>query len=191
RGATEVLANPATTPTLFAALGDVWEPWKNEDTLVVSMVFTEVTFGGEGAAGELDNAHLLAQLQSGLGADEGLRTFDDLVPPVTGDASTVIARGEGPPPPGAGGAAVAQPPPSQLALARLPGLPAAAQSLDDELATVRRVLAAAHIPVPRTGSFGAALAGSRTASGGGPLLGSPPAVPAAPPLLYETGPHPP
>ena len=30
RGATEVLANPATTPTLFAALGDVWEPWKNE-----------------------------------------------------------------------------------------------------------------------------------------------------------------
>ena len=45
RGATEVLANPATTPTLFAALGDVWEPWKNEDTLVVSMVFTEVTSG--------------------------------------------------------------------------------------------------------------------------------------------------
>src|SRR5207244_12485754 len=144
--------------------------------------------GGEGAAGELDNAHLLARLQSSLGPEEGLRTFDDLVPPVTTDAPTVIAKGEGPPPPAAGGA-VSAPPSSQLDLVRLPGLPVAAQSLDDELATVRRVLAQAHIPVPKIGSFGAALAGSRTASGGGLLLGSPQAGLAAPPIFYEIGWH--
>ena len=107
---------------------------------------------------------------------------------MTTDAPTVIAKGEGPPPPAAGGA-VPAPPSSQLDLVRLPGLPVAAQSLDNELATVRRVLAQAHIPVPKIGSFGAALAGSRTASGGGLLLGSPQAGLAAPPIFYEIGWH--
>lgn len=187
RGAVETLAT-GTPSLLMAALGDVWEPWRPEDSVVVDMLFTMVAFGGEGAAGELDNAALLQSLESRYGAAEGRRLFDAIVPPVSPDAPTVIPAGEGPPPPPLGtGYTDVAPTSSQLAVVGLPGLTAAAQRIGDELHLVRRLVAS--LPLPKIGSYGAALAGRRTRSGGGLLLGSPQAGLLAPPIFYEVGWH--
>lgn len=186
RGAAETLAT--ATPSLMVALGDVWEPWKPEDSVVVDMVFTMVAFGGEGAGGELDNLALLQDLRHRFGDVKGWLLFNAIVPPTYTDAPTIIPPGEGPPPPPPQtGYQVDGPSAGQQALFQLPGFTAAAQALSSELATVRHL--AASLPVPRIGSFGAAVSGRRTASGGGLLLGSPQAGMTAPPVFYEVGWH--
>jgi len=187
RGAIETLATK--TPTLMVALGDPWEPWTPRDSVIVDMVFTEVTFGGEGAAGQLENATLLAHLQRLYGPDEGMRAFNDLVPPSYPDAPTVIPRGDGPPAPSGAGYDTTGPAVSQQPLVHLGGLATAAAAQANELATVRNLITQYHIPLPRIGSYGVAISGSRTASHGGLLLGSPQSGLLAPPIFYEIGWH--
>ena len=189
RGAIETLANPTTAPALFAALGDPWEPWKPEDSVIIDMVFTMVTFGGEGAAGESENAKLLASLRSRLGPSEGLKAFNDMDPPSTADAPAVVAPGQGPPVPRNAGYDVTAPTAAQEAVMNLPGLHAAAAAQASEMATVHSLLEQFHLPVPRIGSYAGALSGTKTADGGGLLLGSPQSGLEAPPIFYEVGWH--
>ncbi|MCU1461844.1 MAG: Acyl-homoserine lactone acylase PvdQ [Acidimicrobiales bacterium] len=189
QGAIETLANPATASILFPALGDPWEPWKPEDSVTVDMVFTMVNFGGEGAAGEMDNAKLLSALTAHLGPVSGLKAFNDMDPPTTADAPSAVAPGEGPPVPRDAGYDVRAPTAGQQSVMGLPGLYSAAAAQTSDAATARAVLDAFHIPLPRIGSYAAGLSGARTANGGGLLLGSPQSGLEAPPIFYEVGWH--
>jgi len=105
-GAAVTFGNPATRPELYAVLGVTsFTPWTPEDSVAIDMEFTMVTFGGEGAAGELDNAALLQKLVTKYGQQTALLVFNDLFPPAFADAPTVIPAGDGPADPGGGGSA--------------------------------------------------------------------------------------
>ena len=193
-GATVVFNNPATRPELYNVLGVTsFTPWTSEDTVAIDMVFTMVTFGGEGAAGELDNAAMLQKLQPKYGQQAALQIFNDLYPPTFANAPTVIPAGDGPPDPGGGSPgqryAVSRPTAAQQALLSIPTVGQVAAARDSALQQVQAALRDFNIPVPHIGSFGAAVAGSRTTSHGGLLLGSPQSGLMSPPIFYEMGAH--
>ena len=193
-GAAVVFNNPATRPELYHVLGVTsFTPWTPEDAVAVDMVFTMVTFGGEGAAGELGNAALLHKLETKYGQQTGLQIFNDLYPPTFADAPTVIPPGDGPPDPGGGSAgqpyAVGAPSTAQQALLSISSVGQVAAARDAYLQQVQAALKAFNIPVPHIGSFGAAVSGSRTASHGALLMGSPQSGLMSPPIFYEVGAH--
>lgn len=184
----EQTANPAEASVLFAALGYVPEPWRPQDSAAVLLLFTMVSFAGEGAGGELANAELLATLVDGHDGDieSALAVWQDLLVRNDPDASAVIPHGEEP----AGGApfiSASEPAPEQVALALSPGVGVAAAAEADMLATLREVLTG--LPVPRIGSYAIAATGERTKTGSGLLLGAPQAGMFAPSVFYELGIH--
>ena len=89
-------ANPVERSVVFTALGYEPELWRPEDSLTVLMLFTTVNLAGEGGAGELSNAALLADLVGKHGREAGLRIWNDLLLPNDPDAPAVVPRGEGP-----------------------------------------------------------------------------------------------
>ena len=179
-------ANPAEQSVLFAALGYEPDLWRPQDSVSVLMLFTMVTFAGEGAGGELENAALLADLMAHHPASEALANWNDLLLSNDPDAPAVVPFGEGPPAP-TGELAASAPDPAQVSLALLPGIAAAASFELDLLHTMQAVLS--RLPLPKIGSYGVAATGRRTASGVGLLLGSPQAGFLAPAIFYELGLH--
>ena len=188
-----VFNDPAKRPALYTAAGVTsFDPWKPTDSVAVDMAFTEVTFGGEGAAGELANAAELQNLQARYGAQLGMQKFNDLYPASFDNAPTVIPAGDGPADPGGGAGkpyAVTSPNPQQQALLNLPGLSAAAAARANYVAGIKALLEGTGIPLPHIGSFAAAVSGARSKSGGAMLLGSPQSGMLSPPIFYEIGWH--
>ncbi|MHB8467528.1 MAG: penicillin acylase family protein [Acidimicrobiales bacterium] len=188
--ALKTYADPRTRPALYDVLAMPWEPWTPQDSVTVAVIFASDLFGGDGAAGELSNAATLHDLQRRYGTAVGLQMFNDVYPATFADAPTIIAPGEGPAAPPAGtGYDASGPAPAQLPAINAPGVTAAAQAQASALALVKNLLRSYHIPVPHLGSFGAAIAGSRTVSHGGLLMGSPQAGLESPPIFYEIGYH--
>ena len=182
--------DPRTRPALYDVLAMPWEPWRPQDSLTITMIFASDLFGGDGAAGELSNAAILHDLEARYGPAAGLKVFNDIYPPTFADAPTIIAPGEGPPPPPAGtGYDAASPAASQQSAINASNVASFARAQAATLARAKDLLRRYGIPVPHLGSFGAALAGSRTASHGGVLMGSPQAGLEAPPIFYELGYH--
>lgn len=187
RAMAEQLANPLETPIVFGALGYLPEPWTPEDSTSVLLLFTMVSFAGEGEGGELDNAVLLAELVEAHGAEEGLARWQDLLLSNDPGAEPVIDIGDGPPPPSTPLSA-AEPASGQVDLAlSTPSLDVAAAIDRDTFEAVKQALSG--LPVPRIGSYAMAADGDRTASGGPLLLGAPQAGFTAPSTFYELGLH--
>ncbi len=187
KGLEEVLADPARRPALFDALGYTPEPWEPTDSVSVAMLFTYAVFAGEGGAGQLRNAALLARLQDRHGNVRGRRMWEDLLWRNDPRAPSVIPRGEGSPPRRSvlqetvGGA--------QLALAGelAPALDRVATKRVAQSRVVARALA--KLPIPKIGSYAAAVAGKRTASGGAVTIGSPQSGFSAPSVFWQLGQH--
>ncbi len=187
RGMGEVMTDPVRRPAAFDVLGYQPEPWKPTDSVSVVALFTWQSFAGEGGGGQLHNAELLARLQAKHGAARGLRIFDDVRFKNDPGAPTTARRDEtGRAPrhileekPGA----------AQRALARelAPALAEAAQRADGELRRVQAILK--KLPVPKIGSYAAAISGKRTRSGGAILVGSPQTGITAPAIFWQLGQH--
>jgi acyl-homoserine lactone acylase PvdQ len=186
-GWAEVRADPLQRPVLWDGFGYDPPPWTPLDSIAVTSLFTYSTFAGEGGAGQLRNAALLARLEARHGARRGLRMWDDLLWKNDPRAPSVIPRGEGTPP----RASVVRERPGarQLALARELG-PLLGRVAERRAAEARRVARALErLPIPRIGSYALAVAGSRTRSGGAVTLGSPQAGFTAPPVFWQVGQH--
>lgn len=180
-------ANAAQTSALFAALGYLPEPWKPVDSATVLMLFTTVTFAGEGAGGELENATLLADLAAANGGDlaAALTAWRDLLVRSDPGAPAVVPHEDtlrGPAFISAG-----EPSSEQLDLALQPGIGAAAAAEARMLDAVRAIVD--RLPMPKIGSYAMAADETRTASGGTILLGAPQAGFNAPSVFYELGLH--
>lgn len=182
----EQTANPAEMSVLFPALGYLPEPWTPQDSAAVLMLFTIVTFAGEGAGGELSNAALLDALVEEHAGDVGaaLAVWQDLLLRNDATAPAVVPFGEGPAEPFV---SASTPAAAQIALAQEEGIAAAAKVEADLLATVRSVVD--RLPFPKIGSYAIAATGARTRSRNGLLLGSPQAGFTAPSIFYEFGLH--
>lgn len=179
-------ANPAERSVAFNALAHEPEPWQPTDSVSILMLFTVVTFAGEGAGGELDNAALLDELLDEHGA-RGHELFDDLVLLNDPAAPAAVPFGEGPPAPqvlpGPGPLPFTPERRAQIRLARTTPVAETAQRARAERALLQRVWA--QVPFPKLGSYAVAVGGTRTRSGGGVLLGSPQAGFFAPSVFYE------
>ena len=187
KGMQEVMLDPTRRPVIFDALGYTSEPWKPTDSVSVVMLFTYVEFAGEGGAGQLGNAVLLGHLTRRFGARRGLAIWNDLLFKNDPRAPTV------------GGGEANRAPPSilrerlpgaaqrQLALRYTDSLSSIARARDREAAVLREVIQ--RLPLPRIGSYGAAISGRRTRSGGALLLGSPQAGQSAPSIFWQLGQH--
>ena len=179
--------DPRTRPALYDILGVQFEQWKPEDSVELLMLFSSDLFGGDGGAGQLQKAALLAHLRAKYGAADGLRVFNDMYPPTFDDAPSIVPAGQGPPRPPVGYDA-AGPSASQDALLSLPGIAHTAQTYSATMAAMQRLLHTG-IPFPHLGSFGGALSGSRARSQAGLLFGDPQAGLESPPIFYEVGLH--
>ena len=186
-GMQEVMLDPTRRPVIFDALGYTPEPWKPTDSVSVVMLFTYVEFAGEGGAGQLGNAALLGHLTKRFGARRGLAIWNDLVFKNDPRAPTV-------------GGGQANRAPRSILREKLPD--AAQQRLARQyagplqsIATARNTQAAAlraivkRLPLPRIGSYGSAISGKRTRSGGAIVLGSPQAGLSAPSIFWQLGQH--
>lgn len=184
RAIAEQMTNPVEMSALFPVLGYVPEPWRPQDSVAVLMLFTMVFFAGEGDSGELENAALLGDLLEERPEAEALAVWQDLLLRNDPHAPAVIDHGDGP---AASFLSAPVPSSAQIALARTPGMEAAA---DEEL---RRYLAVkealSKLPVPRIGSYGVVANGARTRNGKAVLLGAPQAGFTAPSTFYELGLH--
>ncbi len=187
-GMEEVMLDPAQRPSLFDALGHQPEPWTPTDSVSVVALFTWVSFAGEGGGGQLANAELLGNLQNRLGRKRGLATWNDLTFKNDPKAPFTASPGEG------------RKPPRHIRRERLPN--AAQQRLARAYAatlgkTSRRMQAQAvriaeifkRAPLPRIGSYAAAISGKRTKSGGALLLGAPQTGLNTPPIFWQLGQH--
>lgn len=187
-GMGEVMADPNERPAAFDALGHYPEPWKPTDSVAVVALFTWVSFAGEGGGGQLRNAELLGNLQKRFGRRRGLRIWNDLTFKNDPKAPFTAAAGEG------------RKRPAYIKRERLPN--AAQQRLAREYArtlgkTSRRMQAQAariaeifkKLPLPRIGSYAAAVSGKRTESGGALLLGAPQTGLNTPPIFWQLGQH--
>jgi penicillin G amidase len=187
KGMQEVMLDPTRRPALFDALGYTPEPWKPTDSVSVTMLFTYVEFAGEGGAGQLGNAALLGHLQRHFGNRRGLAIWNDLLFKNDPRAPTV-------------GGGQANRAPKSILREKLPN--AAQQRLArryasplQSIATARETQAAAlraivkRLPLPRIGSYGSAISGKRTRSGGAIVLGSPQAGLSAPSIFWQLGQH--
>lgn len=188
RAMQEVLADPARRPALYDALGYTPEPWKPTDSMSVGILFSYANIGGEGGAGQLANAALLDRLIARHGRKAGLRRFNDYLFKRDPRAPTVIPRGHGPKPLAA--YLHEHPGPQQIALALRLGpkpLERAARARQAEATTLTALLH--KLPIPHWGSYGDALPGGLTRSGGGLLQGSPQTGIDAPSLFWLLGQH--
>lgn len=187
-GMNQVLLDPFRRPAAFDVLGYAPEPWKPTDSVAVTGLFTWVTFAGEGGAGQLRNAGLLARLVRKFGEERGLELWDDLLFKNDPAAPTVGRRNEGRRAPRS---VLRERMPNRaqidLALELNPELGGAAQQRAAEYGRVNEILK--RLPVPRIGSYAAALSGRRTASGGAVVVGSPQAGLNAPPVFWQVGQH--
>ena len=187
RGMGEVLTDPVRRPAAFDVLGHQPEPWKPTDSVSVIALFTWISFAGEGGGGQLHNAELLARLQKKHGPRKGLRIFDDVRFKNDPAAPTVARTSE------YGRAPkhirTERPGGPQIALASelAPALAEAAQRSDAELRRVQAILK--KLPVPKIGSYAAAISGKRTRSGGAILVGSPQTGITAPAIFWQLGQH--
>lgn len=187
RAIAEQTANPLEQSILFGALGYEPEPWSPEDSTSVLLLFTMVSFAGEGEGGELSNAALLRRLIDEHGSSDGLEIWQDLVLSIDPEAEGVIDAGEGPGPPDPPLTAT-DPHAEQIDLALdIPILEEAIRIERDEVETLRRVLET--LPHPKVGSYAVAASGERTASGGSLLFGAPQAGFLAPSVFWEFGLH--
>lgn len=187
-GMAEVMRDPQRRPVAFDVLGYTPEPWKPTDSLSVVALFTWVSFAGEGGGGQLGNAELLARLTKRFGARRGLRLWDDLLFRNDPRAPTVGLRGEG----NRMVRAYARerlPNRAQrrLAVTQAAGIERASQRRARELDLVREALS--RLPVPRIGSYAAAIGGRRTASGGAIVVGAPQSGITAPSVFWQLGQH--
>ncbi|MBV9212156.1 MAG: penicillin acylase family protein [Actinobacteria bacterium] len=187
KGMQEVMLDPTRRPALFDALGYTPEPWKPTDSISVLMLFTEVEFAGEGGAGQLGNAALLGHLQKRYGNRRGLAMWNDLLFKNDPRAPTV-------------GGGQANRAPRSILHERLPSaaqqklarayaspLQSIAQARDAQAASLRAIIK--RLPLPKIGSYGAAISGRRTRSGGAVVLGSPQAGLGAPSIFWQLGQH--
>ncbi len=187
KGMMEVMLDPTRRPVLFDALGYMPEPWKPTDSVSVTMLFTYVEFAGEGGAGQLGNAALLGHLQKRYGNKRGLAIWNDLLFKNDPRAPTV-------------GGGQANRAPRSILRERLPNagqqrlarryassLSAIAQKRDTQAAALRAIIK--RLPLPKIGSYGAAISGRRTRSGGAIVLGSPQAGLSAPSIFWQLGQH--
>ncbi len=187
-GMDEVMSDPAERPALFDTLGHYPEPWKPTDSVSVVALFTWVSFAGEGGGGQLRNAELLGNLQDRFGRRRGLAIWDDLTFKNDPKAPSTSSLGEG------------RKPPRHIRRERLPNR--AQQRLARDYAatlgkTSRRMQAQAvriaqifkRAPLPRIGSYAAAISGERTKSGGALLLGAPQTGLNTPPIFWQLGQH--
>jgi penicillin amidase len=188
QGMGEVMLDPQERPAAFDALGHYPEPWKPTDSVSVVALFTWVSFAGEGGGGQLRNAELLGNLQERFGNRRGLGIWNDLTFKNDPKAPFVASPGEG------------RKPPAYIRSERLPS--AAQQRLARSYAgtlgrTSRRMQAQAlrlaeifkRVPLPRIGSYAAAIAGKRTKSGGAIVVGSPQTGLNTPPIFWQLGQH--
>ena len=187
-GMDEVMLDPARRPAAFDALGHHPEPWKPTDSISVIALFTWVSFAGEGGGGQLRNAELLGNLQNRFGRKRGLRIWNDLMFKNDPRAPFVAGAGEG------------RKRPAYIRRERLPN--AAQQRLARTYAgtlgkTSRRMQAKAariaeifkKLPLPRIGSYAAAISGKRSKSGGALLVGAPQTGLNTPPIFWQLGQH--
>jgi len=187
KGMQEVMLDPQRRPLIFDALGYSPEPWKPTDSVSVVMLFTYVEFAGEGGAGQLGNAALLGHLTKRFGARRGLAIWNDLLFKNDPSAPTV-------------GGGQANRAPRSILRERLPGraqrrlavrytssLTRVAREREAQATALRDIVT--RLPLPRIGSYGAAISGRRTRSGGALLLGSPQAGQSAPSIFWQLGQH--
>lgn len=186
-GWAEVKTNVEERPALWDALSYDPEPWTPFDSVSVTALFTYTTFAGEGGGGQLRNAALLHRLVAREGRRKGTQTWNDLVWKNDPRAPTVIPKGEGTRP--RRSVTTEKPGPAQRRLADEFGaaLNRSATRRDAEALRVKRAIA--KLPIPKIGSYAAALAGSRTRSGGGVLVGSPQAGFTAPSVFWQIAQH--
>lgn len=182
----ETLANPTELPAVYAALGDVPEPWTVHDSATVINLFTAVSFAASGEGDELENLDRYLALQEGFG-DEGDAVWDDIMWSLDPEATAVVAdRDAAPRPTALDGTGTVRPHPQQLALAEQASAGALAEvaaANEAQMDALRELLD--ELPVPKVGSYAVALAGERTASGGGLLLGAPQAGMTFPSTFHE------
>lgn len=181
----QVMADPERRPALFDALGYEPEPWTPTDSVSVTMLFTYAIFAGEGGAGQLRNAVLLNDLQRRFGRRGGRRMWEDLVFRNDPRAPSVVAASEGPRVPRA--IARERAGREQLELVRklAPAFERTARTRVAEGRVLDQVLK--KLPLPKIGSYGVAVGGSLSASGGGMLIGSPQAGLNSPPVFWQLG----
>lgn len=187
KGMAEVMSDPMRRPAIFDALGYTPEPWKPTDSVSVLMLFTYVEFAGEGGAGQLGNAALLGRLTRRFGAKRGLRIWNDLLFKNDRRAPTV-AGGEGNPAPRSYlRERLPDAAQRRLAVRYAASLGSIATARDRQASLLRALIE--RLPLPRIGSYAAAVSGRRTRSGGAVLLGSPQAGQSSPSIFWQLGQH--
>jgi penicillin G amidase len=187
RGMDEVMADPNRRPAAFDALGYTPSPWQPTDSVSVLGLFTWISFAGEGGRGQLRNAELLARLERRWGEREGFAIWNDLLLKNDPAAPTPARRNEARRAPRS--IRAERPGRAQRQLARdLEG--ALGRAAGRRLAESRRVAQILErLPVPRIGSYGVALSGRRTASGGAIVIGAPQTGINAPSIFWQLGQH--
>jgi penicillin amidase len=187
-GMDEVMLDPAERPAAFDALGHYPEPWQPTDSVSVVALFTWVSFAGEGGGGQLRNAELLGNLQKRFGNKRGLKIWNDLTFKNDPSAPFVASRGEG------------RKRPAYIKRERLPNAKQQrlARSYAGTLGKASRRMQAQSVriaevfkklPLPRIGSYAAAISGERTKSGGALVLGAPQTGLNTPPIFWQLGQH--
>ncbi len=186
-GWAKVRFDPQQRPTLWDAFGYDPPAWTPLDSVAVTSLFTYSTFAGEGGAGQLRNGALLARLEERYGKVRGLAMWKDLLWKNDPRAPSVVPKGEGTPP--RRSYTTEHPSRAQLDLAvKYAGtLGRAAVRRAAEAGLVKRALE--KLPIPRIGSYAAAVSGARTRSGGAVTIGSPQAGFTAPSVFWQVGQH--
>ena len=189
-GMDEVMVDPMQRPALFDALGHQPEPWKPTDSVSVVALFTWVSFAGEGGGGQLRNAELLGNLQKRFGNRRGLRIWNDLTFKNDPKAPFTASPGEGRKTP----AYIKReklPNAKQQGLARsyAATLGRTSRRMQAQAARIAAIFKKLPIPLPRIGSYAAAISGERTRSGGAVVLGAPQTGLNTPPIFWQLGQH--
>lgn len=186
-GMAKVMRDPERRPAAFDALDYYPEPWKPTDSVSVVALFTWVSFAGEGGGGQLRNAALLARLSERFGRRRGYRLWNDITFKNDPAAPTVARRSEG----GRGPRAFRRERPSslqrRLAITQARAIGRAGRRRAREIRVVQDILR--RLPVPKIGSYAAALGPRRTRSGGAIVIGAPQAGLTAPSVFWQVGQH--
>ena len=187
-GMAEVMADPQRRPAAFDALGYYPEPWKPTDSVSVIALFTWQSFAGEGGGGQLGNAQLLARLTERFGRSKAITLWNDLLFKNDPKAPTVARRNEGNKGPRAyRRERVPNRRQRALAIAHAPAIARASERRTREIDAVKAIMA--KLPVPRIGSYAAAIAGKRTQSGGAIVVGAPQSGLSSPSVFWQLGQH--
>ena len=188
KGMAEVMADPERRPLAFDVLGYQPEPWTPTDSVSVVALFTWQSFAGEGGGGQLGNAELLARLEKRFGEPRGLELWNDLLFKNDPRASTVSRTHEsGTAPRSIRRERLPARAQRRLSVRRAEGIERAASSRARELRLVNAIRA--KLPIPRIGSYAAAIGGKRTRSGGAIVVGAPQSGLSAPSVFWQLGQH--